>query len=51
MIDISYLFDEGALVDFSIDELVNLVHALFADTPARANTIGKLMRGHPAVHV
>ncbi|KAL5513152.1 YTM1_2 [Sanghuangporus vaninii] len=45
--DISYLFDEGALIDFSVDELVRLVRALFADTPLRANTIAKLQRGHP----
>jgi len=45
--DISYLFEEGALVDFDIDELVNLVRALFADTPLRTNTINKLMQGHP----
>lgn len=47
--DISYLFEEGALVDFDIDELVNLVRSLFSDTPLRANTINKLMRGHPPV--
>ena len=29
--DISYLFDEGTLIDFKVDELVGLVHALFAD--------------------
>ena len=45
--DISYLFEEGALVDFEISELINLVRALFADTPLRANTINKLMQGHP----
>ncbi|KAL5492372.1 YTM1_3 [Sanghuangporus weigelae] len=45
--DISYLFDEGALIDFSVDELVRLVRALFADTPLRTNTIAKLLRGHP----
>ncbi|KAH9846124.1 hypothetical protein C2E23DRAFT_605268 [Lenzites betulinus] len=45
--DISYLFEEGALVDFEIDELVKLVRALFADTPLRANTINKLVQGHP----
>jgi protein transport protein DSL1/ZW10 len=45
--DISYLFEEGALVDFEISELVNLVRALFADTPLRANTIDKIMQGHP----
>lgn len=47
MADISYLFEEGALVDFEVDELVRLVKALFADTPLRANTINKLMNGHP----
>ncbi|TFY64920.1 hypothetical protein EVJ58_g2304 [Rhodofomes roseus] len=47
MADISYLFEEGALVDFEIDELVKLVRALFADTPLRANTINKFLRGHP----
>ncbi|OCH91473.1 hypothetical protein OBBRIDRAFT_886899 [Obba rivulosa] len=46
--DISYLFEEGALVDFEIDELVKLVRALFADTPLRTNTINKFLRGHPA---
>ena len=45
--DISYLFEEGALVDFEIEELVKLVKALFADTPLRANTINKLQQGHP----
>ena len=47
--DIAYLFDEGALIDFDVHELVNLVRALFADTPLRANTIAKLQRGHPVV--
>ncbi len=45
--DISYLFEEGALVDFEIEELVKLVKALFADTQLRANTINKLQQGHP----
>ncbi|KAI0794459.1 hypothetical protein C8Q74DRAFT_1195156 [Fomes fomentarius] len=45
--DISYLFEEGALVDFEIEELVKLVKALFADTPLRTNTINKLLQGHP----
>ncbi|KAI0773308.1 hypothetical protein BD413DRAFT_541034 [Trametes elegans] len=45
--DISYLFEEGALVDFEINELVKLVRALFADTPLRANTINRLLQGHP----
>ena len=47
MSDISYLFEEGALVDFEIGELVRLVRALFADTPLRANTINRLQQGHP----
>ena len=47
MADISYLFEAGALVDFEIHELVNLVRALFADTNLRTNTINKLMQGHP----
>ncbi|TFY81371.1 hypothetical protein EWM64_g2646 [Hericium alpestre] len=45
--DISYLFEEGALVDFEVHELVKLVQALFADTPQRGNIINKLMAGHP----
>lgn len=46
MVDINYLFEEGALVDFEIDELVKLVTALFSDTPLRAETIQKLQSGH-----
>jgi len=42
MVDITYLFEEGALVDFEIDELIKLVTALFSDTPLRAETIQKL---------
>lgn len=47
MADLTYLFDEGALVDFEIEELVKLVRALFADTPLRAKTLNKIMSGHP----
>ncbi|KAJ6591472.1 hypothetical protein DFH09DRAFT_1273408 [Mycena vulgaris] len=47
MVDISYLFDSGALVDFEVDELVGLVRALFADTVLRTNTINKLTSGRP----
>ncbi|GLB41696.1 putative centromere/kinetochore Zw10 [Lyophyllum shimeji] len=47
MADITYLFEEGALVDFQVDELVRLVRALFADTQLRTNTISKLLGGHP----
>ena len=44
--DISYLFDEGTLVDFETQELIKLVCALFAETPQRANLINKLVAGH-----
>ncbi|KAK0202563.1 hypothetical protein DFS33DRAFT_910256 [Desarmillaria ectypa] len=47
MADITYLFEEGALVDFEVDELVRLVRALFADTNLRTITINKLLQGHP----
>lgn len=47
MADITYLFEEGALVDFDVDELATLVRALFADTALRASTINKLLTGHP----
>ncbi|KAJ7130610.1 hypothetical protein C8R44DRAFT_613672 [Mycena epipterygia] len=47
MVDISYLFDSGALVDFEVDELVRLVRALFADTALRTNTLNKLTAGRP----
>ncbi|KIK61807.1 hypothetical protein GYMLUDRAFT_42852 [Collybiopsis luxurians FD-317 M1] len=46
--DITYLFEEGALVDFEVEELARLVRALFADTVLRTNTINKIMGGHPA---
>ena len=45
--DITYLFEQGALVDFEVDELVNLVRGLFADTALRTNTINKIFGGHP----
>ncbi|EIN09514.1 hypothetical protein PUNSTDRAFT_112977 [Punctularia strigosozonata HHB-11173 SS5] len=48
--DVTYLFDQGALVDFKVDELVKLVKALFADTPLRANTIHRILSGHPTSH-
>ncbi|TRM65578.1 hypothetical protein BD626DRAFT_547026 [Schizophyllum amplum] len=51
MADITYLFETGALVDFSVDELVRLVRALFADTVLRTNTIQKIMEGHPTAAV
>ncbi|KAK0489171.1 Centromere/kinetochore Zw10-domain-containing protein [Armillaria novae-zelandiae] len=48
MADITYLFEEGALVDFEVDEVVRLVRALFADTSLRTITINKLLQGHPS---
>jgi len=48
LVDISYLFDEGALMDFRVEELVQLVRALFSDTPMRANVIKKVTGGHPS---
>jgi centromere/kinetochore protein ZW10 len=45
--DIQYLFDDGALVDFEVEELAKLVRALFAETPLRTNIIGRLLHGHP----
>ncbi|KAJ2919551.1 hypothetical protein MD484_g865, partial [Candolleomyces efflorescens] len=47
MADLTYLFEQGALVDFEIRELVNLVRALFADTQLRTAAINKLQEGHP----
>lgn len=47
MADITYLFEEGALVDFDVEELARLVRALFADTALRTTTINKLLGGHP----
>ena len=46
MADITYLFENGALIDFEIRELVKLVQGLFADTPLRSRTIEKIMQGH-----
>jgi len=45
--DLSYLFDQGMLVDYEIDELVRLLRALFAETPLRESTITKISKGHP----
>ncbi|KAH8833103.1 hypothetical protein DL96DRAFT_1584707 [Flagelloscypha sp. PMI_526] len=49
MADITYLFEEGLLVDFETDELVRLVKGLFADNVLRTTTINKIMAGHPEV--
>jgi centromere/kinetochore protein ZW10 len=47
MADISYLFEQGMLLDYDVEELVKLLKALFAETPLRENTIRKIMHGHP----
>ncbi|GJJ11250.1 hypothetical protein Clacol_005482 [Clathrus columnatus] len=49
--DISYMFEQGHLVDYEIDELVRLLRALFAKTPLRESTITKFMQGHPNIEV
>lgn len=48
MVDITYLFDTGALIDFEVDELIRLVRALFADGKLRTTLIGKLEQGQPS---
>jgi hypothetical protein len=44
-----FLFQGGHLVDFSPQELVKLVRALFSDSPLRDNNIRKILQGHPEV--
>lgn len=41
-IDLMYLLDEGHLSDFSSEELVKLVKALFSDSPTRQKNIDKI---------
>ena len=45
LVDILYLFDSGALIDFTTDELVNLIRALFADSEKRDKAIERVERG------
>jgi protein transport protein DSL1/ZW10 len=45
--DIAYLFDQAALVNFEVDELLKLVKGLFEDTPLHASTISKISSRHP----
>ena len=47
LVDITYLFDSGALVDFSTSELVGLVRALFANSEKRDTTIERIESGVP----
>jgi centromere/kinetochore protein ZW10 len=48
LVDILYLHDNGALIDFSTAELVGLIRALFADSEKRDNAIERIERGVPA---
>lgn len=49
MADIMFLFDHSHLVDFSPQEIVKLIRALFADSPLRNQNIEKIItQGHPA---
>jgi centromere/kinetochore protein ZW10 len=47
LVDITYLFDTGALVDFTTEELVNVIKALFADSPKRDAAIERIEKGVP----
>ncbi|KGB79864.2 hypothetical protein CNBG_5702 [Cryptococcus deuterogattii R265] len=42
LVDITYLLDQGALVDFTADELVPLIKALFATSDKRDNVIERI---------
>ncbi|GMK54189.1 hypothetical protein CspeluHIS016_0107750 [Cutaneotrichosporon spelunceum] len=42
LVEITYLYDNGSLVDFSSQELGGLVRALFADSPQRATLLDKI---------
>lgn len=47
--DILFLFDHGHLVDFSPQEIVRLIRALFSESPLRNRNVEKILAGHPAV--
>ncbi|BEJ01690.1 hypothetical protein CcaverHIS631_0603720 [Cutaneotrichosporon cavernicola] len=42
LVEITYLYDNGSLVDFNSKELGGLVRALFADSPQRATLLDKI---------
>ncbi|KAG9125143.1 hypothetical protein FRC07_008807 [Ceratobasidium sp. 392] len=46
--DIRHLFDIGALVDFSEQDLAHLIRALFSDSPKRQELVDRVLAGHPA---
>jgi len=45
LVDITYLFENGALIDFTPDELISLLKALFADSEKREKAIERIERG------
>jgi prophage maintenance system killer protein len=45
LVDITYLFENGALIDFTSDELISLLKALFADSEKREKAIERIERG------
>ena len=45
LVDIAYLFETGALIDYTSEELVGLIMALFADSEKRDKTIERIERG------
>jgi len=45
LVDILYLHDSGALVDFTTGELVSLLRALFADSEKRDDAIERIEQG------
>ncbi|WWD22883.1 hypothetical protein CI109_107378 [Kwoniella shandongensis] len=44
LVDITYLLDQGALVDFTVPELTSLVRALFASSEKRDGVIERIER-------
>lgn len=42
LVDITYLFENGSLVDFSPSELGKLIRALFADSEKRTKLLDKV---------
>ncbi|WVQ85149.1 hypothetical protein IAT38_007314 [Cryptococcus sp. DSM 104549] len=44
LVDITYLLDQGALVDFTVEELVGLVRALFASSDKRDGVVERVER-------
>lgn len=42
LVEITHLFENGSLVDFTPNELGGLIRALFADSPQRATLLDKI---------